>query len=141
MTDHGEQPRDPRRAPEQSAGVGRSFAEVWGTVAPVAAPGGATAAPAAQGEDDREASPPAVTPTAGETAGELATPSEALSVTVSRPLSIASSAPDVTSERVGDRLTVEVRREGGRSNLGRPREQITVTVSRNGVDEQLAVTL
>ena len=137
MTDHGEQPGDQRRAPATTGAIGRSFADAWGTDSPAAelstAPfDEAGLAPATEAG-------PEMTPMGDVHATtSFASARQATSVTVSRPLRTDLSAP--AQSGTDDRLTVEIRRQGGSLEPSRPPETIVVTVSLNGVDEQVAVS-
>ena len=140
MTDHGEQPVEARRAPAPAGGVGLSFAEVWGAASATADPYDAPYDPAAESAPPVQAGSEEILPASIGATDTFASAGQAVSVTVSRPVR-PEAAPSGSAQPDGDdRLTVEIRREGGRGEPGRSAERIVVTVSLNQATEQVAVT-
>ena len=141
MTDHGQQTVEARRPRTPMGEVGQSFADAWGAVSVAADPYAGladlapTAAPAAQADSGE------LVPTSMGQVGIPPSVGQGVSVTVSRPLRGDAAAAGSSRPAGDDRLTVEVRREGGPSDAARPAERIVVTVSLNGATEQIAVAL
>jgi hypothetical protein len=66
---------------------------------------------------------------------------QAVSVAISRPFGRDAAAPSSAQSDGDDRLTVEVRREPDPNDPARPADRVVVTVSLNGVTQQIAVAL